>query len=101
MSIWLEIRVTQYECDMQSRVDGHLLLDPTSDESYRGDAGCTVAMLPASNKVVHNLCLLQSCYGHPPKIIETLLPIGSGNSHTVLQTHCDRLEEVHTVCATQ
>ncbi len=36
---------------LQSRVDGHLLLDPTIDEAYREDGSALVAMMPSANAV--------------------------------------------------
>ena len=35
---------------VQSRVEGHLLLDPTSEEAAREDAGVLLAMLPSANQ---------------------------------------------------
>lgn len=35
----------------QSRVDGHLLLDPTIDEAYREDGSALLAMMPSANAV--------------------------------------------------
>lgn len=36
---------------MQSRVEGHLLLDPTEDEAYREDGGLLLAYMPQANLV--------------------------------------------------
>lgn len=44
-----------FDC-LQSRVDGHLLLDPTADESYREDASAMLAMMPSANLVGPELC---------------------------------------------
>ncbi len=37
----------------QSKVDGHLLLDPTSDESFREDGSMLLATLGASGDIAH------------------------------------------------
>ena len=38
---------------LQSRVGGHLLLDPTSDETYHEDGMILMAMMPSANLVRH------------------------------------------------
>ena len=40
---------------MQSRVEGHLLLDSTENEAYREDGGLLLAYMPQANLVGHKL----------------------------------------------
>lgn len=44
---------------MQSRVDGHLLLDPTDDEAYQEDGGLLLAYMPQASLVSPALSRLQ------------------------------------------
>ena len=46
---------------VQSRVDGHLLLDPTADEADREDASALLAMMPSSNEVPCCIGCLRAC----------------------------------------
>lgn len=38
-------------CAVQSRVQGHLLLDPTADEAYQEDGHLLLAYMPQANLV--------------------------------------------------
>lgn len=60
----------KWSCALQSRVDGHLILDPTMDEAYREDGSALLAMMPSANAVsFRHLCT----------------PITSFAQHTILR----------------
>jgi len=47
----VESKSQRWYCPVQSRVEGHLLLDPTEDETYQEDGGLLLAYMPQANLV--------------------------------------------------